>query len=267
MGVMTIGDYVQILRFYRKHQLKPSDLPTRSIAEVIQLAKDYSKMNHKPSQPDRLLRHVGFQSLDAEESIMKLCHTLLNYKHDYVPIVDPENGNLIAILGLFDVLHMLAITSKQEASLYSMTIAQSNMAKYDQIITATTSTPIHQVLDIMAESKISSVPVLDNEQKVVGIYHRSDVSFIIKANDPEAVLQNLSEFKIEDSFKLKDQLQQIGEVVSQMQNLVTCKNSDLLGNVLNSLIQARTNKAVIVDDNQTCIGILSVKDILRYFFQ
>lgn len=105
------------------------------------------------------------------------------------------------------------------------------------------------------------------------MYHRSDVSFIMKAADPEAVLNNLRTFKVEDSLAIKEAMIAAGEIsapattTGNIHGLVTCKLNDTITTVLRLMVANRSHRVVIVDDLHRIRGVISFRDILLYFIE
>lgn len=254
MGLITVSDYIHALRIWRAQSLPSTELTSKTIAEMMISAP-------------MVFRHSGFQAVEAEDTVLQMCYLLMRTDNDYVPVVDPESGNLVSILGFLDIVHLLSQAAAQYPNLFALTIEQTNIGTYQNVVTAPKSAKLHEVLDLLAAKNMSGLPVVDSDQKVIGFYHRSDVSFIIKASDPDVVLSNLNNFKIEDSLILREQLLHTGEIMSSFQGLVVCRRADMLGTVLNSMTRARSNRVVVVNDALQCIGVISVKDIIRYYIQ
>lgn len=254
VGLMTVSDYIHALRIWRANKLPSTELTSKTIAEM---------MSSNPS----VFGHVGFQGIDAEDSILQMCSLLLRTDNDYVPVMDADSGSLVSILGYLDVVHLLNQAAQQNPNQFNVTIEQAKIGAFNNVMTAPKSALLCEVLDALEQRGVSGVPVVDENNKVVGFYHRSDVSFIIKASDPDKVLSNLSSFKVEESLALREQLLQTGEIMSSFQGLVVCRLSDLLSTVLNSMTRARSNRVVVVNDLLQCIGVISIKDIIRFYLQ
>jgi predicted transcriptional regulator len=93
------------------------------------------------------------------------------------------------------------------------------------------------------------------------------VSFIIKAADPDIVMNNLSNYRAEDSLALREQLLLSGDIMSAFQGLVLCKLTDTINTVLTNMMMARSTRVVVVDDLQKCIGVISVRDIVQHYLK
>lgn len=216
-----------------------------------------------------IFKHSGFQAIDAEDSVLQMCLLLLRTNNDYVPVIDADNGNLVSILGFLDIVNLLSQASTQYPQLFNQSIQDANIGTFQNIITVSKNTKLKDILDILETNKggdISGVPVIDESNKVVGYYHRSDISFIIKAADTESILSNLVNFQVDQSMELREQLLQSGALMSSFQGLVLCTMKDLLSTTLHAMVRARSCRAVIVDDkSMVCIGIITIKDIIRFY--
>jgi len=252
VGLMTISDYIHALRIWRAQGLPSTELTSKTISEMMVAS-------------GLVFRHAGFQSIDAEDTVLQMCILLLQTDNDYVPVVDSENGNLVSILGFLDIVHLLNQASQQFPNLFAQTLQEANIGTFHNIITAPKSAKLCDVLDVLEQKNMSGLPVVDESNKVVGFYHRSDVSFIIKATDTDVVLSNLANFKVEESLILREQLLSSGEIMSSFQGLVVVRLDDTLGTVLQSMLRARSSRVVVVNDTLHCVGLISIKDIIKHY--
>jgi len=210
--------------------------------------------------------HPSFEPLDAEESIFQLCRYLRNSNAEFVPVVDPDNGNLVSVLGYMDLVRLLDHAAKQFSMLFNESLEQMGIGTFQNILTASKSTLLHEVLSKLLANDISGVPVVDEMGRVYNYYHKSDVTFITKAADPEAILTNMMSLTVGEAIAMRDVLQQSGETMpTTCQSLVTCTPSDAIGAVLHAMMVYRVTRVVCVDVHHVCMGIISIKDILNYY--
>lgn len=97
--MMTMSDFIQALRIYKNKGIAVAELANRTAMDMLQ----------SPIAP---LRYQDFESIDAEDSVYQLCHMLHTRGKDFVPIVDPDDGNLVAILGYLDLVNLLNTAAK-----------------------------------------------------------------------------------------------------------------------------------------------------------
>ena len=255
VGLMTISDYVQALQVCRRQGISMLDLSTRSITDML-------------SSPAMRFRHPDYQTLDAEDTIQQLCLHLHRHEADYVPIIDPDEGNLVSILGYLDVVHLLDQAAKQHPHLFAETIEQMRIGQFTDVLTAPRSALLCEVLTTLHERNFAAMPIVDETSKVVGLFHRSDVTFVTKSPDPDSVLTNLAELYVGDAIALQQQQLQSGEALTTTPHvLVTCSLKDRLSVVLNAMMLVRSTIVVCVDERGTCLGIIAIKDIVKYYFE
>jgi CBS domain-containing protein len=242
------------LRICQERRISASDLASQSIIDILQ-------------QANFIFRHQGFPSIDAEDNIYQLC-LLLYQGNDYVCVMCPETGALVSILGVLDVIYLLTQLAKTNETLFSMTLQTMQIGTWDQdVVTSPLRASLSELLTALESRDISSAPVLDDHLRLVGLYHRSDVSFAMKATDCEAALSNLRTFTVEDSLLLREQLLQSGDIMSNTQGLVTCQATDNLISILNAMLIGRSNRVVVLNEKQQCRGVVGFKDILKYLLE
>lgn len=245
IGLMTVGDYVQALRKWRTEKLPMTELSTRSIAEVF-------------SAFPFLFQHSSFQSIDAEDSVNQMCKLLLRSGNDYSPVIDPDNGNLVSILGYLDIVHLFNQTAKQYPHIFNVSVKSAMVGTFKNVATASKHAKLSELLDLMDQRRISAVPILDDNGRVVGSYHRSAV-------DQETVLSNLSNYRADETLALREQLLSNGDIMSAFQGLATCKMTDTLALVFSLMMNNRTTRVVVVDEGQKCVGVISIRDLIAHY--
>ena len=103
-------------------------------------------------------------------------------------------------------------------------------------ITISPDSSLEQALGLMQQNRISGIPVTESNGKLVGILTNRDVRF---AENPE---------------------QPVRELMTS-ENLVKAYNSVDADEAKKLLHKHRIEKLLIVDDNEKCIGLMTVKDI------
>lgn len=105
-------------------------------------------------------------------------------------------------------------------------------------ITVSPESTLSDVLFLMDENKISGIPVVDEQKKLVGIITNRDVRF---ASNKKELVKNLM----------------------TSENLVTVKEGVSREEAKTMLHQHRIEKLIVVNDAYQCIGLITVKDIER----
>jgi CBS domain-containing protein len=125
-------------------------------------------------------------------SINELSELLVNNKISGVPVLD-ENGSLAGIVSEGDIivqnsdLHFPRYFKLLDAIIYLESLnkfkrsLQKHLAtKVEDIMTvkvktADEDTPINEIADMMLDSRVNRLPVMDKNNKLVGIITRADI--------------------------------------------------------------------------------------------
>lgn len=213
VGLMTVQDYITAMRLCLANNLSAQANPGNPANPVI----DPLELTSKPisellyTLPYLFTIH-GFQSIDVEENVCQLMTMLLKGSNDYVPIVDPDTNALVSMLGTFDLLHFFNQIAKNNVNYFNVPLYSLPIGSFQNILTTTKQASIFETLEMLHRHKVSAVPVVDELGRILGVYHKSDVSFIMKAPDLQHVLHNLQSFTVENSMSLKESLLASGKL-------------------------------------------------------
>ena len=228
------------------------ELGTKSISEMM-------------ASPAILFRHSDFQSIDAEDSVYQLYMILQRLGTEYVPVVDPDEGNIVSVLGYLDIMNLLGEAATQHPQLFAQTV--DRVGNFTDVVTAPKYSKLVDVLKVIEERNLIGIPVTDESGQVVGMYHKNDSTFITRAADPQGIITNFVGLSVGEILSFVEQQQLSSELLSNVYLMVKCSFRDSLSSVIHAMTAARTTIAVCVNEAGACIGTLTVKDILRYYFQ
>lgn len=303
VGLMTIEDYITVIRLSHIRKMNPLEITSKPISEllitspflfqhpefialeaeenVLQLVKHlYSPSNHHPSNPTNPI--VTSSSSSPTSSFCATNGNPGNHygnAYSYIPILDPETGSLISMLGKLDILHLLTQIHKLSEFILNVPIVSLPIGTYHHIVTVTKQTLLTEALELCNRYHISALPVVEEGTngvnsngkegkggKVIGMYHINDISFIMKANDMDMIVTNLTSFTIEDILVLRDQLITSGEMISaHFQSLLTCKSQDSYIHVIQAMVINHSTRVLVLNDVQEVTGIITFQDIVGYF--
>lgn len=93
-----------------------------------------------------------------------------------VLVVDDSNG----VEGILTTTDFVRIVAKSQPK------AQTTVTRYmsTDVITTTAGTPIHEVADIMLDAGIHHVPVVDDEEGVIGMVTTTDLAAYLSHVEP-----------------------------------------------------------------------------------
>ena len=278
VAMMSLQDFLVALQICRQHNIPVTELSSKSIADMM-------------ASPILRFKHHEFNAIDAEDSAAQLYLLLQRTGTDYAPIVDPDTGHLVAVLGYMNILYLLHEACKQHSRYFFQTV--DKIGVFDNFVTAPITTKLEVVLLALEQRNLLAIPVTDATGRVIGLYYRNDTNFSTRSFDSTIALLNLQEMSVGDALQLQQSQPgatsaPIPPVASLVQpppvpgtplaapidpnplpkefQTVKCGLKDNVMKIVGQLIVARSLIAVVVDDAGFCIGTVSVLDILRYYF-
>lgn len=278
VALMSVRDYVHMLYLTKAHNLPASELPSRSILHMLH-----------PSYQTFL--HSDFQPVDAEDTVYQLCLQFLRSNVDYIPVVDPDNGNLVAVLGHLDILFLLSQISQEYPNLFAFSIEELGIGNFRDITTVPVGTKLMDVMRVMDERRLKCVPVVHEDGKLLGLYKGSSIAFITKSADPDVAIGNFAEHCVGDVVGAElyasmpagspasagtlpllsagSPLAGVGIPPNPMGPVgcqaTTCTLKYSLKSVIESMIMMRACAISCVDAEGLFLGIVTARDILHYY--
>ncbi len=131
-------------------------------------------------------------SVKEEDKVEDLVKIMLNSGISGVPVVD-DNGSVVGIVSETDLiypeksLHLPAFIpildgivflesfKKLEREIKKMTAYRVKDVMNKKVITVKEDTEVERIVNILLDKKINRVPVVDDENKLVGIITRSNI--------------------------------------------------------------------------------------------
>ncbi|MDR1347183.1 MAG: IMP dehydrogenase [Prevotellaceae bacterium] len=151
-------------------------------------------------------------------------------------VTEAELAIAIARKGGIGVIHKNMSIDKQSEQVKQVKRAENGMI-YDPI-TITKNATVGDALNVMHEFKIGGIPVVDKNNKLVGIVTNRDLRFMEDMKTPVSSIMT-------------------------SKNLITTTNKTNLKEAAEILKRYRIEKLPVVDENYRLIGLLTFKDITK----
>jgi CBS domain-containing protein len=251
VGLLKVTDFIDILRHYKYTNTNVSSLATRSIAEM---------MNDTTISRSVGL-YYGFPCADSSTTLKQACKLLLNNPAlEFLPIVMPEDMRVLACITYTNMLEHLVTHFREQRRLFDDSIYDLQIGSYhDKVVKAGPQESLAAALDLMRTHKLSALPVVDpTTDKMVGVYSRSDITFLTKATDAEDAVSNLD-------MTLHEILEQQRTDVTTPDAMHTCSKAHTLQSIFEYFAQLRFNRLFVVDETERLVGVVSAKDLVEYF--
>jgi len=255
VGILTVTDFIDILRYYKASGKDVSALATRSIAEILQ---DASEESAKTGQLPFRIR--PFEGADSSCTLKQACQQLHANSQDFLPIVFTDDMRVLACITYTNILEHLVLHFREQRRLFDDSITELGIGTYgNSMVMVHPNQTLAEALALMHQHALSALPVVDlSTNKIVGVYSRSDITFLTKATDAEDAVRNLE-------LPLREILSQTRQDVTTPDALRTCSPSHTLQAIFETFAQVRFNRLYVVDPEDRLLGVVSARDLVAYF--
>lgn len=193
-------------------------------------------------------------SVHPSRPLYEACSRMLKSRARRIPLVDidDETGRetIVSVITQYRILKFIAVNTEQHTMLLKKTVRDIGLGTYTNLITASMTDTVLDVIQKMVEYNISAVPITDKNNVVLNVFEAVDVIPCIKGT-------NYDELKFT-----------VGEALCKRADdfpgIYTCQEEDRLESVFTTLRQSRVHRLVVIDDNWRLRGMISLSDILKY---
>ncbi|CAB3367245.1 Hypothetical predicted protein [Cloeon dipterum] len=238
VGMLTITDFIKILqRYYTSPSVHMDELEEHKLETWRGVLQEEVK---------------PLVSIGPDASLYDAIKTLIQKRIHRLPVIDPANGNVLYILTHKRILRFLFlyINDLPKPTYMHKPLSELRIGTYDNIETARPHTPIIEALHKFVERRVSALPIVDDQGRLVDIFAKFDVINLAAEktyNNLDVSLQKANEHRNE-----------------WFEGVTKCKLDETLFTVMERIVRAEVHRLVIVDDEDKVIGVVSLSDLLTY---
>ncbi|XP_008425633.1 5'-AMP-activated protein kinase subunit gamma-1 isoform X4 [Poecilia reticulata] len=238
VGMLTITDFINILHCYYK-------------SPMVQM---YGLESHKiETWRDVYLKSPTqfLISISPQASLFDAIYSLLRYKIHRLPVIDPESGNVLHILTHKRILKFLHIFGKNlpKPAFLKRPVQELGIGTFRNIATVHQTSSLYEALSIFVERRVSALPVVDGQSKVVALYSRFDV-----INLAAQKTYNNLDMTMEEAIRRR---------TCCVEGVMKCYPDESLETVIDRIVKAEVHRLVLVDRLDVVKGIISLSDLLQ----
>ncbi|KAM9332053.1 5'-AMP-activated protein kinase subunit gamma-2-like [Pholidichthys leucotaenia] len=238
VGMLTITDFINILtRYYKSPMVQIYELEEHKIETWREL---YLQETFKP------LVHIS-----PDASIFEAVHSLIKNKIHRLPVIDPVSGNALYILTHKRILKFLQlfVCEMPMPAFMNQTLEDLSVGTYSNIAFIHPDTPLITALSVFTHRRVSALPVVDHNGKVVDIYSKFDVINLAA----EKTYNNL-DVTVTQALRHRSQY---------FEGVMKCNKMETLETIMDRIVKAEVHRLVVVDEESRIVGIVSLSDILQ----
>ncbi|CDW54902.1 SNF4:AMP activated protein kinase gamma subunit [Trichuris trichiura] len=240
VGMLTITDFITILHKYYKSG--EDDIKGLEEHRICSWREELGKSGK--IQP--------LCTVDVTASLMEAVRLLCDRKVHRLPVVDVTTGNVLYILTHKRILRFLYlyISDLPQPSFMSKSPKELGIGTWSNIHTVKKDTKLIEALRKFLELRVSALPVIDDDNRVVDIYAKFDVINLAA----DKAYNNL-DVTVQEALKHRS---------AWFEGVHSCKVSDSMSVFIDTLVKSEVHRLVVTDDENHVQGVVSLSDILAF---
>ena len=137
------------------------------------------------------------------------------------------------------------------------------------VLTVSPETPLNEAVRLLAENHISGLPVVDADNKLVGVISESDLMWReTGVHSPAYIMLLDSVIYLENPAKYDRDLhkalgQTVAEVMTKHKNLTTIPTNCPIASAANLLLKQDIRRLPVLDEAENLVGIVTRGDIIQ----
>lgn len=257
-GLLTTSDYINVVQYYWQNpdafsqvdQFRLSSL--RGKSSVIEPFEDRSDYDPDIEKAINVLP-LETISVHPMRPLYEACRQMLKTRARRIPLVDidDETGRemVVSVITQYRILKFIAV-NVEATDLLRKSVADIGLGTYGDLQTASIDTPVIDVIHIMVKYSISSVPIVDQDRRVLNVFEAVDVIAIIKGGAYEELTTSVGDALLKRA--------------EDFAGIYTCGEEDRLDSIFDTIRKSRVHRLVVIDDENRLKGVISLSDILQY---
>jgi 5'-AMP-activated protein kinase regulatory gamma subunit len=185
--------------------------------------------------------------------LYEACRRMLDSRARRIPLVDTDDETqremVVSVVTQYRILKFIAV-NVTDTEMLKKSVSEIGLGTYGNLQTASMDTLVIDVIHMMVKGSISSVPIVDEDNRVLNVFEAVDVITIIKGGTYDGL-----------ELSVGDALMQRAE---DFAGIYTCSMEDRLDSVFDTLRKSRVHRFVVIDDQNRLKGVISLSDILKY---
>ncbi len=231
-----------------------STAPPRKGAEMFgRGTKDYGPVDFKSRIPERngevmKIANREVITVPPTMTVMGAIKTMTQYGYLRIPVADAGTNRLVGIVTALDIMDFLGggerhriVQNRYSGNLLAAINEEVREIMEKNVITIERSGSLKEALALMIAHKKGGLPVVDKENRIVGIISERDVLFIVSPTMSSKTVE-----------------------AYMSKNLVTAPPSLAIERAIKLMVSEGFRRLPIVS-NGVLLGMVTTSDILKYF--
>lgn len=241
-GLLTSSDFINVIQYYFQNPDK--------FELVDALTLDGLRDIEKALGADP----IETASIHPFKSLYEACVMMLESTARRIPLIDVDEKThreiVVSVLTQYRILKFVALNCKETKMLLKPIRDLAGLGQLKAVSTCTIASPVIEVIDMLTNKSVLSVPIVDDLGKLINVYEAVDVLALVKGG------------------MYTDLDLSVGEALLRRQEdfegVHTCTLNDRLSTIMDTIRKLRLHRLFVVDEEGRLVLVITLSDILNY---
>lgn len=241
-GLLTSSDFINVIQYYFQFPEK--------FELVDQLTLDGLREIEKAIG----VTPIETESIHPFKSLYEACVKMLDSKARRIPLIDEDEKThreiVVSVLTQYRILKFVALNCKETKMLLKPIKDLQKLGSIKDLSTCTMNTPVIEVIHLLAHKSVSSVPIVDDQGKLINVYEAVDVLALVKGG-----MYTDLDLSVGDALLRRPE---------DFEGVHTCTLNDRLSTIMDTIRKFRLHRLFVVDEEGKLVSVITLSDILNY---
>lgn len=241
-GLLTASDFINVIQYYFQYPEKFDlvDLLTLDRLREVEDAIGVDQMEQSLIHPFK--------------SLYEACVKMLESKARRIPLIDEDEKThreiVVSVLTQYRILKFVALNCKETKMLLKPLRSISQLSPQKHISKCTMNTPVIEVIHLLTLNAVLSVPIVDENEKLINVYEAVDVLALVKGG-----MYTDLDLSVGDALLRR---------AEDFEGVHTCTVNDRLSTIMDTFRKSRLHRLFVVDSQGKLLNVITLSDILKY---
>lgn len=241
-GLLTSSDFINVIQYYCQF---PERFDLVNLLTLDGLRDIEKAIGVAPIE-------TGY--IHPFKSLYEACLKMLEAKARKIPLIDEDEKThreiVVSVLTQYRILKFVARNCRETKMLLKPLKDIKQMCEPKNILKCIMDTPVIEVIHLMAHNSVSSIPIINEEEKLINVYEAVDVMALVKGG-----MYTDLDLSVGDALLRR---------AEDFEGVHTCTMNDRLSTIMDTIRKSRLHRLFVVDEQGRMVSVITLSDILRY---
>lgn len=239
-GLLSSSDFINVIQYYFQ------------FPEKVDLVDKLTLNGLKDIEKSLGVEEIETISIHPFKSLYEACSKMLESRSRRIPLIDEDEKThreiVVSVLTQYRILKFVALNCKETKMLVKPVKDIFNLNK--NLFSCNMDTPVIDIIHLLSEKSISSIPVVDEQGKLINVYEAYDVLTLVKGG----IYTDL-DLTVGDALLRRSE---------DFEGVHMCTVNDRLSTIMDTIRKSRLHRLFVVDDEGKLVSVITLSDVLKY---